>query len=47
MVTLSGDYEANGDNVISVDDTDHEGTLIIIDLPQAVYTGKSVSVKLN
>ncbi|MEX2231152.1 MAG: polysaccharide lyase family 8 super-sandwich domain-containing protein [Cyclobacteriaceae bacterium] len=45
-VTLSGAYEPKGD-VIALSNTDSEGTLMIVDLPQGVFLGKSTTVKLN
>lgn len=47
MVSLSGFYEATGEHVMSVSDADYEGTLIIVDLPQDVYAGKSVGVSVS
>lgn len=44
MVTLSGEYEPQGDHVRSLSDKDDNNTLMIIDLPQGVYAGKSVAV---
>jgi chondroitin AC lyase len=47
MVTLSGTYEVKGDHQISLSETGGKSTLIIVDLPQGVYAGKSITVGLN
>ena len=47
MVTLTGNYDVISDQVMSVTQADAEGTLIIADLPQDVYAGKSVTFTLK
>jgi len=46
MVTLSGIYKAEGDQILLAEPTG-ESTLIIGDLPNGVYAGKSVSIGLH
>jgi len=45
-VTVSGVYRAGGDGIRSIPDEDGGRTLLLIDLPQGVYAGKSVTVGL-
>lgn len=47
IVTLSGNYAAAGDNFMTVSHADVEGTMVIVDLPEGVYAGKSISLGLN
>ena len=47
MVTLTGNYDVPSDQVMSVTQADAESTLIIADLPQDVYAGKSVTFTLK
>ncbi len=47
MVTLTGNYDVISDQVMSVTQADAESTLIIADLPQDVYAGKSVTFTLK
>jgi chondroitin AC lyase len=47
IVTLSGSYEVKGHGAISLLSTKDGGTMIIIDLPQGVYAGKSVTVMID
>jgi len=47
MVTLSGAYDAKGDDFFTLSGVDQENTLVVVDLPQGVYAGKSVTVKLE
>lgn len=47
MVTLSGDYNGKGDKHFFYSQADGPGTLLVIDLPQGVYAGKSESVDLD
>ncbi|HKJ79927.1 MAG TPA: polysaccharide lyase beta-sandwich domain-containing protein, partial [Prolixibacteraceae bacterium] len=46
LITVSGLYELSGDGFQSFRDESKKETLIIIDLPQDVYAGKSVTVKM-
>lgn len=45
-VTVPGIYTAKGEGYFSVPDSKQNSTLLVVDLPQGVYAGKSVSVKL-
>ena len=47
LITVPGIYNVSGDNFIAFPDNDHNNTLIIIDLPQGVFAGKSVTVKFQ
>ncbi len=47
LVTLSGQYESTGNDAMSIGNSDDEGTLLVIDLPQGVYAGKSVTITLK
>ena len=45
LITISGIYETTGDGYSLYPDMDQNKTLIIVDLPQGVYAGKSVTIK--
>lgn len=45
-VTVPGIYTVKGEGYFSVPDRKQNTTLLVVDLPQGVYAGKSVSVKL-
>lgn len=45
-VTVSGIYKAKGDHFVTLPDATQKQTIFLIDLPQGVEMGKSVSVKL-
>ncbi|NQU53039.1 MAG: chondroitin lyase [Bacteroidetes bacterium] len=45
-ITVSGIYHASGDNFVAFPETDKNQTFFVVDLPQDVYAGKSVSIKL-
>lgn len=47
LVTLSGTYKDKGQNFITLSDPGQNSTLIIVDLPQGVYAGMSITVELN
>jgi chondroitin AC lyase len=47
IITLSGNHEAKGDHFMTFSNTDMHETLIIIDLPQGVYAGKSISMTFD
>lgn len=47
LVTLSGTYKDKGQNFIALSDPGQNSTLIIVDLPQGVYAGMSITVELN
>jgi chondroitin AC lyase len=46
LITLSGIYNIQRDNVIAYPNKKNNQTLFIIDLPQNVYAGKSVTIEL-
>jgi chondroitin AC lyase len=46
MITISDLYEVKGDQYIAYPDKEHNSTLLIVDLPQDVLAGKSVTIKL-
>ena len=45
-VTIPGIYNVEGDNFVAYPDENENSTLILIDLPQGVYSGKSVRMEL-
>jgi len=45
MVTVSGTYQSADEHVVTMPGKQANETLIIVDLPQDVYAGKSVTVK--
>jgi chondroitin AC lyase len=47
MVTLTGNYDARAEHFFTLSDSDEDNTMIIVDLPQGVYAGKSVTIQLN
>lgn len=47
VVTLSGSYDAKGDHFLTLSEPDHDSTIVLVDLPQGVYAGKSVTVDLD
>lgn len=47
MLTLPGLYEVEDDQVVTFSNDVYEQTTIIVNLPQGVYAGKSVSIKLR
>ena len=46
LITVSGSYNSSGENFKSYPDAEGNQTLIMIDLPQDEYAGKSVTVSL-
>jgi chondroitin AC lyase len=46
MITVSGNYDVQGNNFVTYSNNSQNTTLIIVDLPQGVYAGKSVVIKL-
>lgn len=46
LITISGIYNKKGDGYSIYPDQSQNNTLIIVDLPQGVYAGKSVTIKL-
>ncbi|HEV7347657.1 polysaccharide lyase family 8 super-sandwich domain-containing protein [Telluribacter sp.] len=47
LVTLNGVYKARGENFRTLVDEQQKSTLFIVDLPQGVYLGKSVHLKVE
>jgi len=47
MVTVTGVYDIEGDHFITYPNTGQDVTVILVDLPQGVYAGKSVTVRLD
>jgi chondroitin AC lyase len=47
LVTLSGEYNANGDHLVILPNAVQKDSMILIDLPQDVYAGKSVTISLE
>ena len=47
LITVPDIYNVSGDNFVAFPDNDHNNTLMIIDLPQGVFAGKSVIVKFQ
>lgn len=45
-VTMPGIYTAKGDHFMAYPDKNGNKTLVVVDLPQGVYAGKSVTVEL-
>ena len=46
MISLPGIYTLKGEGVLTIPNVKSKHTMFIIDLPQGVYAGKSVSIKL-
>ena len=46
LITVSGQYDKKNDNLNTYFDSDHNTTLMLIDLPQGVFAGKSVMIEL-
>ena len=47
ILEVSGIYSAKGDHILSYPNQDRQNTLLIIDLPQGVYAGKSERILLR
>lgn len=45
-LTVSGQYHAKGDHFFTMPNKPQNNTLLLIDLPQGVYAGTSVTVAL-
>jgi chondroitin AC lyase len=45
-ITVSGIYNSQGDNFVTISNYNQNDTLILVDLPQGVFTGKSVTINL-
>lgn len=46
LITISGVYNSEGDGFMAYPDENQNKTLLLVDLPQGVYSGKSVTVRL-
>jgi chondroitin AC lyase len=46
LITVSGNYNVSGDGFVALPDINQNKTYFVIDLPQDVYAGKSVTIKL-
>jgi chondroitin AC lyase len=44
-MTVSGVYDSKGDGFFTIPDESKNNTLVLIDLPQGVYAGKSVTIE--
>ena len=44
-ITVSNRYNAKGENFVTFPNSEQNNTLILVDLPQGVYAGKSTVVK--
>jgi len=47
VITVSGIYDTKGEHYVSFPDHQRDNTLILVDLPQGVYAGKSLTIGLN
>ena len=45
-LTFTGLYDSRGDHFFTIPNEDQNNTLVLIDLPQGVYAGMSVTVEL-
>ncbi len=45
-MTVSGIYDSRGDDFFTMPNKSEDNTLVLVDLPQGVYAGKSVTVEL-
>jgi chondroitin AC lyase len=45
-ITVPGIYNKNGNNFIALPNNNQNNTLFLVDLPQGVFAGKSVTIKL-
>ena len=46
LITVSGIYSIRGDNFVALPDNNQNQTYFVIELPQGVYLGKSVTIQL-
>jgi chondroitin AC lyase len=46
FISVSGIYNVSGDGFVALTDSDQNKTYFVVELPQGVYAGKSVSIKL-
>jgi chondroitin AC lyase len=46
LITISGVYNSKGDGFIAYPDKTQNKTILLVDLPQGVYAGESVNIKL-
>jgi len=47
MLSVSGIYDLSGENYVTYPDREHNRTSLVVDLPQDVYSGKSVTIELK
>jgi chondroitin AC lyase len=45
-MTVSGIYNSKGDSFFNIPNKSKNNTMVLVDLPQGVYAGKSVTVEL-
>lgn len=46
IITVPGIYNVNGDNFVAIPNSGNNNTLFVVDLPQGVFAGKSVTLIL-
>ena len=46
IITVPDNYNGRGDNFIAFPNENQEKTFIVVDMPQGVYAGKSVTIEL-
>jgi chondroitin AC lyase len=46
FISVSGIYNVSGDGFVALTDSNQNKTYFVVELPQGVYAGKSVSIKL-
>jgi len=46
ILTVSGIYNSKGDNFFTIPNNSENSTLVLVNLPQGVYAGKSVTVEM-
>lgn len=47
MITLPGIYETKGEHFMAIPNAKENETMVIVDLPQGVYTGKSLTIDFH
>lgn len=45
LLTVSGIYNAKGEGFVAIPNSKQNNTLLVVELPQGVYAGKSISIK--
>jgi chondroitin AC lyase len=46
LVTVPGIYNSTGDNFMTFVNNGQNNTVVVVDLPQGFYLGKSVTIRL-